>query len=225
MRYPKRIIPRLHYKEMGILPGVHFGKFFLIRTAPDNRPVKSHKELLGRLGELMKASQFRNGGLSVTLLSRYKKKDCRYIVNYEANPEYSKYWKKGEQAVRPLSRDVTYKRNRGYFGVGICDVLAVSKPMNLKKDGVSIGNHLITLVVEHKPTKSNFWHCEMVLYGEHITDDPEKKYVKRLLDITSKTVVENVGGEMLAQLKSVMRLPNEMKEYSLCSRFYKLLRC
>jgi len=222
MRYPRRILPRHNYKNMGILPCLYFGKFFLVRTAPDNKPIKSHEDLLNRIGDLMKASQFRSGGLSVTLLSRYKKKDCRYIVDYSSNPEYSNYWIQGDKAVRPLSQDVQYKRDRGYIGVGICDVLAASKQMDLKKDGVSIGNHKITLIVEHKPTKSNFWHCEMVLYGEHITDKSDQKYVKRLLDITSKTVVENVGGEMLAQLKAAMRLPNEMKEYSLLGSFYKI---
>ena len=222
MRYPKRILPRQNYKNMGQLQGVHLGKFFLVRTAPDNKPIKSHEDLLNRLGELMKASQFRSGGLSVTLLSRYKKKDCRYIVSYEANSEYSKYWNPGEPAVRPQSCDVGYKKNRGYIGIGICDVLAASKRMDLKKGGVSIGNHRITLIVEHKPTKSNFWHCEMVLYGEYITNDPEKKYVKRLLEITSKSMVESVGGEMLTQLKGMMKLPDEMKEYSLCGGFYKI---
>lgn len=221
MRYPKHILPRYNYKNMGILPCLYFGKFFLIRTAPDNKPIKSHEDLLKRIGDLMKASQFRSGGISVTLLSRYRKKDCRFIVDYGANKEYSKYWIQGEKAVRPISKYVQYRRNRGYIGVGIRDVLAVSKLMDLKKDGVSIGNHIITFIVEHKPTNCNFWHCEMVLYGEYITDKPEKKYVKRLLDITSKTVVENVGGEMLDQLKATMRLPNEMKEYSLCSSFYK----
>lgn len=220
--YPNCILPKLSYKEMGNLSNTHFGKFFLVRTVPDNRPVKSYKDLLERMGDIMKASHFTSGGMSFFLLSRYRKKDTRYIVDYSANKEYSAYWHLIEKPVCPLSRHVTYKKNRGYVGIEIGDVLAVSKPINLKKSGVDIGKHKVTLIIEHKPTKSNFWHCEMVLFGELITEDPEKKYVKRLLDITSKTVVQQVGGEMLDKLKDVMKLPDEMKEYSLPGAFYKV---
>lgn len=212
-KYPIRLLPSKTYKELGRLSSVLNSDYVLIRTAPDNKPISSYDNLLFRLSELMKASQFRKGGVSMSLLGRYKKKDNCIIVNYKADNRYSEYWHQGDSCKRPKRKNIRYRRDRGYFGIPIKAIEAVSKMSKLKKDGANIGMHKITMQVIHKPTLSNYWHCEIVLYGELIPDKPNiQPYNKPLLEITSKTVTENIGGELLEMLKQDMLLPQVMKD-------------
>ena len=122
-------------------------------------------------------------------------------------------WVEGAEAVRPKRKSLSFKRNRGYFGIRIKDIEDVTYNMNLKKDGISLGEHIITMSVVHKPTLSNYWHCEIVLYAQPVKANSIFQMGKRkLLDITSKTVVESVGEEMLSQLKPKFILSKDISD-------------
>lgn len=222
-RYPKRLLPCPHFKDLGALDTSLLGSFVLIRTAPDNNPIASIEDLHSRVGDLMKASQFRSGGVSLSLLSVYRKKDNAIIVNYKANKNYSKYWTAGEEAIRPKRKNIRYKRDRGYFGFSINDLETLSKKMDIKKNGSSIGEHIITLKAIHKPTLSNYWHCEIVLFGELVVKkQTDVSYKKELLQITSKNIVESVGEEMLKMLKPHFILEKQIKEQTLPKSYYSV---
>lgn len=221
-RYPKRLLPKPKYCLMGIMPVSFFGKFFLVRLNYTKSRLKSHEAILENKDDIFPASHFRSGGLSTILLSRFKKKDSVFFPNFKTGKyKYDAPWEPPRLPFRPIRDDVKYIKRKGFVGLNIGVIYSKKRKMEVKKGKVSLGYHYITMKVEHRPTMCNFWHCEIVLWAEHIPDEKNKeRYKKRLLEITSKGVTESIGSTMLEMLEDSFLLEDETKEYSTPKHFY-----
>lgn len=221
-RYPKRLLPKPQYDLMGILPVSFFGKYYLVRLNYTSSHLRSHEALIEFKDEIFPASHFRSGGMSTVLLSRFRKKDSCFFPKYkDGKYKYDAPWYPPKCPFCPKGDDIKYIKGKGFVGLNIAAICSKKHKMEVKKNGVSLGYHYITIKVEHKPTMCNFWHCEIVLWAEHIPDKTNgENYKKRLLEITSKGVAESIGSTMLELLEPDFLLSDETKEYSTPNQFY-----
>ena len=203
-----------------------WGHPFLIRLACDNKPISSYQQILASKDVLLPASHFRSGGISVNLYVNHNTKVYRWIV--KPKKKYTDYWTPHDLSIRPMPSDLTYKRNRGFFAIDMQPLVSYSKIWDLKRQGKDIGKHRISLVVKHKPTSINYWHCEIVPYAcpvEKVNGVFVETGMKQPVEeLSSKTAAENIGSMLLGELESTFLTKDSIKGMSLPRTFFTITK-
>lgn len=212
-RYPKHLYPSKRYKK--IVVDTFLDDFVLLRYTKDNDPLNPNEK---SIGSHLCASRFYNG-CSVNLLSVYKKCDARYVVEGNSFSPYHQEWDEGASCFPLRMSDYRYKKDRGYIGVKIKDILAVNiTKREIKINGTKLRDDKVFFKIEHSPTKCNFWHFNIVIYGVNSTNGEE--YRLRDLDGFSSNQMSKIASALIHQLEGSLLRPFEIKRKYLPKRYY-----
>lgn len=212
-RYPKHLYPSKRYKK--IVVDAFLDEHILVRYTKDNAPLHPNEK---NIGSHLCASRFYNG-CSVNLLSVYKKCDVRYIVEGNSSSPHHQEWTEGTSCFPLRISDYRYKKDRGYIGVKIKDILAVNiMKIEIKINGTKLRDDKVFFKIEHSPTKCNFWHFNIVIYGVNSTNGEE--YRLRDLDGFSSNQMTKIATALIHQLEGFLLRPFEIKRKYLPKRYY-----
>ena len=212
-RYPKHLYPSKQYKKIVI--DASLDDFVLLRYTKDNAPLKSNEK---NLGLHLCASRFYNG-CSVNLLSVYKKCDARYIVDGNASSPQHQEWKEGSSCYPLRLSDYKYQKTRGYIGVSIKNVHTVCiAKCEIKINGTKLRDDKVFFKIEHSPTKCNFWHFNIMIYG--VNSITGKEYRLRDLVGFSSNQMKKIATALIHQLEKYLLRPFEMKRRYLPKSYY-----
>lgn len=218
-KYPQRLLPKYGYNSFGVVNGLLYGKLFVVRTTCDDKPVHSTQQVIDRSADMLPASHFRSSGMSMVLISNIRKKHLRWIVNYRGT-QYGDLWDDIPIPLRPSKKYCTYYRDRGFFAFRLSDIESVTCVAKLKKNDVDLGQHNISLKVVHKPTRCNFYHCEIIPYGSPV-DKSKGDYCKPLNILSSKGSASSYGSELLRKLMDKIYLEGDVVEYTIPNKLYR----
>lgn len=218
--YPYRLLPKSQFQIITKWPS-DINRFFVTRATEGNVRIDSKANLMSNLSYHIQASRFLNG-LSVNLVAIYRRYDTRIAINYKGNPSYSTKWD-GCQIARPSKCHIKHCRS-GYFGFLIRDLLRVRlEEVDLKNNGKSNGKYNITFKLYHKPTNSNFWHCEFHIYGQSLDAANASGTMLELQQkgIVSKRAVEGIANSMMRDFEAIVKSKGEIKHRRLFNVYMK----
>lgn len=221
--YPDRLLPRANYVNDIVVNGYVIDKFFVQRNTEGNVPIHDLYDLKANLGDHMQDSRYR-GGLSMNLVGIYHRNDSRYIVNYKKYPILKEDWSQQVHPILPWEKCYNYRKNSGYFGFLIADVLSIKKKLMLKNANTDVGQYEVSFVLEHKPTRSNYWHVEFHLYGRCLEDNGTSGKLMDLAEmkIISKGQVDKVGGMMTKEFRSILKIRSSIIQYHIPKEYYTI---
>lgn len=156
--YPLRLLPYPHYKLIKF--DDFFNEFYLIRYINKGRTPRTKKEICDRASEIYDVSTFKNG-MSMSLVSVYKKTDVLFDPNHDKQLGYDAPWN-FDGAKKPDELNYNY-RYRGYVGIKVVDVLNFKIPLEQENRKGILVKKQFCLELGHYPTKCNFWHCMFYL--------------------------------------------------------------
>ena len=122
----------------------------------------------------MRDSQFYEG-LSVNLLSGFKKSDSIWWVD---DKSLTDYWDFQSKAPKVPSDKLLIIQNPGYFGFIISDLEKIESTFQIFNDkGKPQRTDKVRCKVEHCPTRVNYWHYNIFLYGEKTVNNETVEYL------------------------------------------------
>lgn len=164
----------------------------------------------------MKEQEF-FGGMSVSLLFRFKKRDVKWWVDNNL----VKDWDYVSPAPDIPSSSLTYHENQGYFGFCIKDIEGIRStyPVYDDKGKVQRTDNLRCEVV-HAPSNVNFWHYNIFLVGEQTMEDKSiRKYY--LHQEYKQKKVGHIASNVMEDFYTIMKTKNELRTHSIPRGFYK----
>lgn len=221
--YPSRLLPQPHYINDIKVKGFPLNRFFVQRNTEGNVPIHDLYEIRENLGDHIQESRYR-GGLSMNLVGVYHRTDCRYVVDFKKSPNLKNDWTRKVKPMLPWSSRFVYKKDAGYFGFLIEDILNIKKEHTLKKEGSDVGKYEISFVLEHRPILCNYWHVEFHLYGRNIDgkNDSGKLIDLAEKNIISKKQVDKIGGMMTKEFRAILKLRSDIIQYHIPESYYTL---
>ncbi len=219
--YPSRLMPQPDYVEDIKANGFPIERYYVQRNTEGNVPVYNLYELRDNLGDHIQESRYRSG-LSMNLVGVYHRNDSRFIANYRKSPILKENWSKQVNPIKPWRSRGEYRKNAGYFGFLIADILNIKKKLILKNANTYVGNYEVSFILEHKPTRCNYWHVEFHLYGNCLEGKGESGKLIDLAEkkIISKGQVDKVGGMMTKEFRSILRLRSNIIQYHIPKTYY-----
>lgn len=213
-KYPHRVLPRTDYKK--IVVDAFLDNFFLLRYALGDISIKKGDTNYARH---FKASQFFDG-LSVNLLSVFRKQDAAFKVLGSADDPQHQEWQEGND---PFSLDegmLKYSRYRGFVGIKIKDLnKAKIDKRAIKIDGVTIREDEVHFTLEHAPTLCNFWHFNIHIEG--INSNNHEYYLLRNEEGYKNSQLSKVAADLLHQIEDYVVSRKRMRAYKLPKTYYK----
>lgn len=222
-KYPPRLLPQPHYLDDIHAKGLSLNHYYVLRNTEGNVAIHDLYEIRENLGDHIQDSRYR-GGLSMNLVGVYRRTDSRYVVNFKKSPVLKDDWTHRVNSVQPWLSQFSYKKDAGYFGFLIADVLNIKKEHTLKKEGNDVGKYEISFVLEHKPIRCNYWHVEFHLYGRNLDG---KNVSGKLIDLAemkviSKSQVDRIGGMMTKEFRSILKLRRNIIQYHIPEYYYTI---
>lgn len=207
--YPKYMFPRKDYHR---IPRVDTLQRYSILRYMINESMPTDALIdLDTMKRTMKDAHFYNG-ISVNLLSRFKKEDAVYFI---ADKELTDYWDYKRKYPRAYKRFVSYTENQGYYGFRIGDIENIESTFEIynKKGDVERTDKVICKV-EHWPTCVNFWHFNIFLYGiETLPDNKQVEY--RLDERLKEKKVRSIAASLMDDFYDVLLTKNDLYEIRL----------
>lgn len=202
--YPKRLYPSKNNKR--IVVDFSMDEHYLLRYSDSNRPIYTSES---DLGKHFHPSRFFNG-CSVNLLSVYRKCDARYLVHGKADAPQHQEWNEGDSSFLLKKKDYRYKKNRGFLGVKIGDLKnTFIDKAQIKVNGAVIREDKIFFDIEHAPTKCNFWHFNIMIYG--INSNTNDIYRLRDVEGYSNSQMGRVALKLVHRLENKLVLSKGLK--------------
>ncbi len=220
MSYPLRLIPKSHYKIISEWPS-DIDCFYVTRATEKNVKLGKVADLRKNLADHIQASRFLKG-LSVNLIAIYKRQDTRIALYFKGDDRYSDYWEIGKNPVCPKKSHIKHQRS-GYFGFLVADLLRIKmEGVELKNNGKNNGKYDISFKLYHKPTCSNFWHCEFHIFGKSCEDGKISGTMQELQEneIISKNAVKGIANSMMSDFEKIVRWKGNIKHRRLYYRYY-----
>lgn len=208
--YPRRLLPSSNYHKMMSLNGI--GNLFVLRAIPKGFCVRTKVHLKQNFKACMQSKEFVDG-VSVNLLSVFKKKDILIKPNYRLHPEWESDWDEISSTPRP-SEDVIRERQRGYFGFRVRDLSTVLFDYFPIKgvDAPTMSPIHLTLRMEHRPTKLNFWHCTIYICEQDSLSDIRHTFDEKVIKRMAKCAVPLI--------QNIALLPKATKEKRISKKKY-----
>lgn len=223
-QYPTRLLPKRNFHIISVDDGLD--NFFLIRYSLGNKSIKKkvcRRKLTQQdkdtqrkeLAKHFKASQF-DEGLSVNLLSVYRKQDAAFIVG--SRDTSNQIWSTNSRAQEP--QNPIFYRYRGFVGIKIKNIRnTVIDNKEIKIGGVVIRKDKVYFKLEHVPTKCNFWHFNIEIYG--INSITGVEYRLRNEPSYKNSQLSKVAAALLDQIKEEIKPRKYMHQYNIPYKYYK----
>lgn len=217
-RYPRRLLPKHHYSiitEENINGPIK--DFFLLRRINHDNNYSTAKEMMK---SQFIPSTFKNG-ISVCLLSVFKKEDIRYITSScKIAKKYNGKWNDNHfKTIFPKNKYLKYVRSTLSCGYKISDIydyqadFPSNKVPSKKTGSAPEKSDVIKLKVIHEPTCINFWHFEILLYGKRGGTEETFNF--------SNKQMERAGNMILDDLADMACECGETKTYFLNKKLYR----
>lgn len=208
--YPYRLLPKSRYKKFDLDKTLR--KHYVIRLVCGKAHVRDIEGLDKNFKPSMKKEEFVLG-VSVNLLSNFRKQDVLYKPDYVAHPDWESDWDEINSTPRPFS-GICRLRKKSYFGFRVADLENITfeyKPTKIV-DAPDMQTLNLTLRVEHAPSKINFWHCNIYICEKGSLDDIRKTLDDKVIQRIARIVVP------LMQKKAL--LPKSMKTKKIDKSMY-----
>lgn len=208
--YPYPLLPNSRYKKFSIDKSLK--KHYVLRLVCGKAHVRSKEDLDKQFKPSMKKEEFVLG-VSVNLLSKFRKKDVLYKPDYIARPDWEKDWDEINSTPRPVS-GISRLRKKSYFGFKVRDLENITFEYKPTKnvDAPDMRTLNLTLRVEHAPSKINFWHCNIYICERGSLDD-----IRTTLD---DKVIQRIAKIVVPLMKNRALLPKLMKTKKVDKRTY-----
>ncbi len=173
---------------MSCLKGL--GNHYILRLAPKGVVIRDSTQLKQHFKKSMQSKEFVDG-VSVNLLSVFRKKDVLLRPNYTAHPDWENNWVPNSTTERPLIEDIYHDKRRSYFGFRIKDLNTITfEYFPIKKaDSPTMTPKQLTLRVEHRPSKINFWHCNIFISEKDTDVDIRNVFDDKVIMRMAKQVI------------------------------------
>lgn len=219
--YPERLLPQDNYAEhLDVSNDIEI--CYLLHTAEKSVPLYDKQYLIRNIKHHFIPDRFMSG-MSMNLVSIYRKSDTRYVVDFKANASADQDWKPKVKAVCPKKK-LKVRRNVGYFGFRIADILSIKKQLPLKeKNGIKEELYEISTRIEHKPTRCNYWHYEIYLYAQCVSkaDGPEGKVPELVAkEIFARNLGKNLPTKIMSEFINIIKWRSEMVAFHIAPTLY-----
>lgn len=167
MNYPEALIPRLHFKRIE----TDLSEYWLCRTTPNLDLLQPNS---GRLKEIVLFQDNNWEELydySTNLPGYFRLTDNFITLQGEERKYFRSYWDFLEAVRIPVfEQDFTVDESKGIFFLPIAAIhrkiqFPLKRPPKLSDD-------ILTAIVVHTPTRSNFWHFSICW------EDTQQKIIK-----------------------------------------------
>lgn len=175
---------------MSCLKGL--GNHYILRLAPKGVVIKNVSQLESNFKSSIQSKEFVDG-VSVNLLSVFRKKDVLLRPNYTLHQEWVNEWVPNTTTNRP-TQDVFHDKKHSYFGFRIRDLSTVTFNYHPIKgiDEPTMAPMDLFLRVEHRPSKINFWHCNIFISEQGTNVDIRKVFDEKVIKRMAKQVVPHL---------------------------------
>jgi len=153
MNYPEALIPRLHFKRIEI----DLSEYWLCRTTPNLDLLKRNN------GRFKEEALYQNDNweelydYSTNLPGYFRLTDNFLTLQGDGRKYFRSYWDFQEEVRIPVfEEDFTIDESKGIFFLPIVDIhRKIQFPF---KHPPKLIDDILTAIVVHTPTRSNFWH-------------------------------------------------------------------
>lgn len=174
--YPKRIVGKFNFKKIDNVGFLKQRGFFVGRTTSidtDSFSIDAVKDSFAE-GKEVKDSTVKNG-ISVNLISIYKKNDMKFFpIEDKNNPRFHIPFIWNSDGCQPQVGEYRYNNVQRYYGFKISQIQDFEISFVYKANGI-MPTDKIRLRMEHYPTKCNFWHFNIFIWGQ---DSSSKMWIK-----------------------------------------------
>lgn len=166
----------------------------------------------------MRASHFFNG-ISVNLLYKFKKRDAVWWIE---DKDLTKYWDYDSKTPQIQSHSLVYTNHPGYFGFRIREVESLRSTCEIydNKNKLQRVDDIICKV-EHWPTRVNFWHFNIFLYGVEKNADGSTKRIYCLSDELKEKKVAKVASNMMDDFYNILVTGKQIRAKGMKSMLYR----
>lgn len=219
--YLARVLPKRRYKKIDDLHD--YDKFFLCRLTNKDRPVVKKSNAYP---DFIVPKDFL-GGLSVNLLSVFTHLSAQYRPQGKIKEPHFEEWNRGEDAALPSRISFIPKAN--FLGIKIADLKTIETCALIITTIKTEGNKQVKvsqnvegyLKAVHNPTKCNFWHCEVQVWGK---SDSGNEFCIEENETISKTgrrrYVDQIASALTPTLLTKLRHSSECKRHRLPKEIY-----
>lgn len=185
--YPHRLLPQARFKVISSFKGL--GNHYILRLAPKGVVIKNVTQLKSNFKCSIQSKEFVDG-VSVNLISVFRKKDVLLRPNFALHPDWEKDWKPNTTTDRPM-QDVIHYKKHSYFGFRIRDLSTITFRYHPIKniDEPTMAPIDLFLRVEHRPSKINFWHCNIFISEQGTNIDIRKEFDEKVIKRMAKIVI------------------------------------
>lgn len=211
-RYPRHLVPHKKYKITPV--DADLDDFYLLRyMSNDNTPLGSKE-----IKDVFPPSRF-YCGMSVNLLSKYRKCDVRYYVNPKKHRKCFENWEEGKAGILPS--EFSYYKKRPFVGIKVDGLRSAELDIQIGNAKPSIRRDKVFFRIEHCPVMSNFWHFNIFLYGENSVTG--EMYRLHEAPNVSKNKVQTTASKLIQQIAGDIVDKDQMKAKYLPKRFYTIM--
>lgn len=212
--YPKHMYPKGTWHRIPQCAKV--SRMMVLRFIYQSKMPNGGFISLDMMKSFMRDSQFYEG-LSVNLLSRFKKRDTIWWVD---DKQLTTYWDYQSTAPRVPLTKLKAIYNPGYFGFFISDIEKIESTFQIyKQNGKIERTDIVRCKAVHCPTKVNFWHYNIILYGEKVVNNQPVEYL--LSDELSKSKVASVASLLMEDFYDCLKLGSQLHGKPLPKKLYK----
>ena len=166
----------------------------------------------------MRASHFFNG-ISVNLLYKFKKRDAVWWIE---DDELTSYWDFSSKSPFIHPQILVYNAHPGYFGFRIREVENLRSTCEIYNDKQKLQRvDDVICKVEHWPTRVNFWHFNIFLYGIEKNADGTTKRIYCLSDELKEKKVAKVASNMMDDFYNILVTGKKLRARGMKSMLYR----
>lgn len=200
--YPHRLLPKKSFPIYNLRE--RYGNFDLIRMATSVDKIRTPDDINRCFKASMQSKEFIDG-VSVFLVSGYRKLDRLYAPNFKLNPSWKDYWNGEKSTPRPVG-GVSRLKKKTFFGFHIKDLYSIEFEYTptIREDGPDMQPLKLTVRVEHKPSNINYWHCNIYIC--------EKGSLQDVREILDSKVIKRIAKRAVPQLQAKVKLPKNIKQ-------------
>ncbi len=171
--YPSRILPHIRWHKID--------SNALRNTLCHHYVVRQKREDDG-IKQVFQSKEFITGISTYLLSTQYKKRDSHWRF---AQKEYGDYWDGKKDSIMPRKKVSAYRweNKQECIGINIDNLCRVRLDRNgINLEGLPDRTKELRFVINHTPTRGNFWHCDIFLVavlhdGIKIVLDEEQKLI------------------------------------------------